>query len=233
MQKFLRSRGKSLSSLSYLGGLGVRSGPRVSSAAYWSSWADCLVTTAKRQPAVAEQSVAALTNGNTRIVSRRSWRLSTHVVGGVVFTLQGWRDFVSDHPPRPGHNNMDGEPGSRRGWQVVSLDVSGGSVREHKFVATPHAPVPRPVPFPRRPVGKCALYQLPKSPPQPGLTLSRSECSLQRRLWLSLHSTARAHSTLVATTVQRALWRGFWDVGGSQWKVRPHGFVARQRPECR
>ena len=35
-----------------LGGLGLRSGPRVSPAAYWSSWADFLVTTTKRQPAV-------------------------------------------------------------------------------------------------------------------------------------------------------------------------------------
>ena len=42
-----------------LGGLGLRSPPRVSKAAYWSSWADCVQTTAKRQPAVAEQLVAA------------------------------------------------------------------------------------------------------------------------------------------------------------------------------
>ena len=45
-----------------LGGLGLRSAPRVSKAAYWSSWADCVQTTAKRQPTVAEQLVAALTN---------------------------------------------------------------------------------------------------------------------------------------------------------------------------
>ena len=45
-----------------LGGLGLRSAPRVSEAAYWSSWADCVQTTAKRQPAVAEQLVAALMN---------------------------------------------------------------------------------------------------------------------------------------------------------------------------
>ena len=45
------------------GWIGPPSGPRVSPAAYWSSWADCLATTAKRQPAVAEQLVTALTNG--------------------------------------------------------------------------------------------------------------------------------------------------------------------------
>ena len=46
-----------------LGGLGLRSAPRVSPAAYWSSWADCLQTTALRQPAVAEQLTIALSNG--------------------------------------------------------------------------------------------------------------------------------------------------------------------------
>ena len=45
-----------------LGGLGLRSAPRVSPAAYWSSWADCLQTTFLRQPAVAEQLTLALSN---------------------------------------------------------------------------------------------------------------------------------------------------------------------------
>ena len=46
-----------------LGGLGLGSAPRVSPAAYWSSWADCLQTTALRQAAVVEQLTTALSNG--------------------------------------------------------------------------------------------------------------------------------------------------------------------------
>ena len=48
-----------------LGGLWFRSAPRVSPAAYWSSWADCLQTTVSHQPVVAEQLTIALSNGET------------------------------------------------------------------------------------------------------------------------------------------------------------------------
>ena len=123
-----------------------------------------LVTTAKRQPAVAEQLVAALTNGEPGSYLDAAAD-ACRVLLEADFRAPGWRDFVSDHPPRPGHNNMDdGEPGSRQGWQVVSSMSFGGTVCELEFVAAPHAPVLCFVPVPGRPIGEFAFHQLPCRP---------------------------------------------------------------------
>ena len=100
-----------------LGGLGLRSAPRVSKAAYWSSWAECVQTTAKRQLAVAEQLVAALTNQEPgrHLESTVESRERLLDAG---FRAPVWRDFTGDHPSP--HALDDAEPGSRLGWQQVS-----------------------------------------------------------------------------------------------------------------
>ena len=195
------------------GGLGLRSGSRVSPAACWSSWADCLVTTAKRQAVVAELLVAALTNEEpgSCLVAAADARCVLLEAG---FHAPGWRDFVSNHPPRPGHNNMARVTG-------CLLDVSGGTVCELEFVAAPHAPVPCFVPVPGRPNGEFAFHQLPCRP-----SLPVRFTAVLRRLWLPLPplcvlAGVACHSTLVATTA--ALGRG-----GSWWRVQPHGFAVRQ-----
>ena len=217
------------------GGLGLRSGPRVSPAAYWSSWADCLVTTAKRQPAVAELLVAALTNEEpgSYLVAAADARRALLEAG---FHAPSWRDFVSDHPPRPGHNTMDdGEPGPRQGWQVVS-----SMSLEEQFVSSSCGRASRssPVPCsgPRRQWRVC-LSPVSLSPITAGSIHSRSVCffcAASGSLFPPLCAPAgvACHSTLVATTAQRAPWWGSWDVGVSR-RVQPHGFAVRQGAECR
>ena len=86
-----------------------------------------------------------------------------HTLWEAGFHAPGWRDFVSD-PPRLGHNNIDdGEPGTRRGWQVVSL-MSLEERFVSNFVATPHAPARA---LFLGGASECALHQFPSLPPQP------------------------------------------------------------------
>ena len=173
-----------------LGGLGLRSGPRVSPAAHWSGWADCLATTAKRQPAVAEQLVTALTNGASGSYLDAVGD-SRHTLLEAGFRAPGGRDFVSDHPPRPGQNNMDdGELGSRFGWQAVS-----SMSLEERFVSTSL--------WPRFTLQSRALFRSQGGPmasvPFTCLSISHHcrfdsqpfRVLLLRRFWLPLPSTAR------------------------------------------
>ena len=162
----------------------------MSPAAYWSSWADCLVTTAKRQPAVAELLVAALTNEEpgSYLVAAADARRALLEAG---FHAPGWRDFVSDHPPRPGHNNMDdGEPGPRQGWQVVS-----SMSLEEQFVSSSL--------WPRLTLQSRALFRS-QGGPMASLPFTSFPVAhhcrfdsqpfrllLLRRLWLPLPSTVR------------------------------------------
>ena len=89
----------------------------------------------------------------------------------------GWREFVSDHPPRPGHNNVDdGEPESRRGWQVVS-----SMCLEERFVSLklwPRLTLQSRALFRSQggPLAECALQPVSQSPTTAGSTLSRSAC---------------------------------------------------------
>ena len=169
-----------------LGWLGLRSAPRVSKAAYWSSWAECVQTTAKRQPAVAEQLVAALTNREPgrhleSAVESRERLLDAGFLAPV------WRDFTGDHSPRPGRCNLDdAEPGSRHGWQQVSsMTLEECFVRNYlwprlralfRSQGGPLASVP------------CTCFPIAphcRFDPQPFRVL------LLRRLWLPLPSTSR------------------------------------------
>ena len=103
-----------------LGGMGLRSAPRVSPSAYWSSWADCLQTTASRQPVVAEQLTTALSNreAGSYLGSAVASRDRLLEAG---FPAPGWGDLTADNPPRPRRSNLDQvEPGTRPGWQKES-----------------------------------------------------------------------------------------------------------------
>ena len=142
----------------------------------------------------------------------RCWRL--------VSALQVGEIFVSDHPPRPGQNNMDdGEPGSRSWVAGCLFDVFGGTVREHKFVATPHAPVPRLVSFPGRPHGECALHQLANLPSLPfRLSAVPRASSTPPLAPSSLHCAYLPvwPATRLLCPPPRSVLSGmgFWDVGG-------------------
>ena len=166
------------------------------------------------------QLVTALTKGDQDRTSTQLEILGTRYWFWVF--APGWRDFVNTHFPRPGQNDMDdGERGSRFGWQVGS-----SMCLEHQFVATFHGLV-----FAGRPRSECSFHQFPNFSPQP-IRLSAvpraSSTPLFGSFLLRVLVCMACHSILVATTAQRVLWQGFWDVGVSQWEVRPHGFVARQ-----
>ena len=178
----------------------------------WTKGEPSGVTTAKRQPAVSELLVAALTNEEpgSYLVAAADARRTLLEAG---FHVPSWRDFVSDHPPRPGHNNMDdGEPGPRQGWQVVS-----SMSLEEQFVSSSL--------WPRLTLQSRVLFRSQGGPMARPITAgsihSRSVCFFCACL------------PVWPATRFSCPWRGFWDVGGSRWRVQPHGFAVRQGAECR
>ena len=103
-----------------LGGLGLPSAPRVSPAAYWSSWADCLQTTALREPAVAEQLTTALSNGEGGSYLGSAVAARDRLVEAG-FQAPVWADLTVNNLARPRGGNFDDvEPGTRPGWQQQS-----------------------------------------------------------------------------------------------------------------
>ena len=121
-------------------------------------------------------------------------------------------------PHRVSPNLFAADPGCRDSCGVVGripawvagclFDVFGGTVREHKFVATPHAPVPRFV--------SSSVSPACQSPITAVSTLSRSACFFYAAFDslfppLRVPAGVACHSTLVATTAQR--WQGFWTSG--------------------
>ena len=161
-------------------GLGLRSAPRVSPAAYWSSWADCLQTTFFRQPAVAEQLTLALSNGEAGSYLGSAVAARDRLVEAG-FQAPVWADLTGNNPARPRGGNFDDvEPGTRPGWQQVS-----SMLLEERFVSDSLQSL---VPFSWRAHGQRAIHLLPDRStqqvrPQPFRVL------LLRRLWL-LHATA-------------------------------------------
>ena len=73
----LTLRGTSLDCLSPLGASVFVATRRVSPAAYWASWADCLHTIQSRHPSIGEQMTAAQTNHVTANTCRQLWRAGT------------------------------------------------------------------------------------------------------------------------------------------------------------
>ena len=152
------------------------------------------------------------------IVPRRSWRFSTHVVGGW-FSRSRLERFSSATTLRvqgktTSTENQDPGLGGRLSPRCV-----GGTVREHKFVATPHAPVPRPVSFPGRPHGECALLQFPNLPPLPfRLSAVPRASSTPPLAPSSLHCAYLPvwPATRLLCPPPRSVLSGmgFWDVGG-------------------
>ena len=145
----------------------MRSAPRVSKAAYWSSWAECLQTTAKRQPAVAEQLVVALTNREPgrhleSAVESRERLLDAGFLAPV------WRDFTGDHsspPPLPPSTPWTRQFGRYRTrvptWVATVLHDIGGMLCQEWPVAPPLSPIRSFVPSTRRALGECTIHLFP------------------------------------------------------------------------
>ena len=110
--------------------MGLRSVPRVSPAAYWSSWADCLQTTVLRQPTVAEQLTTALSNGEAGSYLGSAVAARDRLVEAG-FQAPVWADLTGNKSARPRGGNFDDvEPGTRPGWQQVS-----SMLLEERFVS--------------------------------------------------------------------------------------------------
>ena len=141
-----------------MGGLGLRNGSRISAAAYWASWADCLHTVQTRHPVLGAQISAAMSQGgigqHMEAAARCRERLS---------------DVGVEAPPlkmsrveQPRQNALyDAEPGDPEG-RMLPLD-RGNVAANVRFVSSP-SPFPglgcRSLVFPRR----CVPFRLPTVP---------------------------------------------------------------------
>ena len=99
-----------------IGGFGLRSARRVSPAAYWASWVDCLHTIQSRHPPIGEQVTAALTDP-VKGQHLQAAVASRDRLLDVGFEAPPWADLQSGAQPR--QNDLeDAEPGAKKhGWQ--------------------------------------------------------------------------------------------------------------------
>ena len=102
-----------------IGGLGLRSAPRLSTAACWASWADCLHTVQLRHPQVGEMMSTALTDNSPgrHLEAAVTCRKRLLDVG---FEAPSWEYLQRGAQPR--QNELDdAEPGIKKhGWQFGS-----------------------------------------------------------------------------------------------------------------
>ena len=97
-----------------IGGLGLRNSSRVSPAAYWANWADCLHTMHLRHPVLGDQIEAALSCGEPGQHLHAAVRCRELLLD-VGMEAPPWEDFVRGAVPR---NDLDdAEPGVKHGWQ--------------------------------------------------------------------------------------------------------------------
>ena len=99
-----------------LGGVGLRSACRVSVAAYWASWADCLPMMYARHPHVAERFIVQLEGSETPFLGAAA--ASARALSGTMgFEPPSWRALADGVRP-DSREPEDYEPGvSRQGWQ--------------------------------------------------------------------------------------------------------------------
>lgn len=101
-----------------MGGLGLRSGTRLSVAAYWASWADCLPMIVARNPGIATKILSSLERSNANDGCLAEVALARHTLTSEGFdACPSWRELASGaRPPLPLPSTVDhGE--RHRGWQ--------------------------------------------------------------------------------------------------------------------
>ena len=128
-----------------VGGLGLRFASRMSTPAYWASWADCLHTVQQRHPAVGDQISSALSRGAPGRYLDAAASCRERLLD-VSFEAPPREDLQRGALPRQ-HELDDAEPGVKRhGWQFLS-----GAL----------CPFPCAPPFARRPTGRFAIHVFP------------------------------------------------------------------------
>ena len=199
-----------------IGGLGLRSAVRTSTAAYWSSWADTLSMIRARHPTVADDVVIALSAnlGGLHLQGANSCRRRLQDAG---FDAPEWGDL--SRGLRPGQRGLDDapEPGApRHGWQRVAAQEADASFfrgvvwprltpSEQALSRSQGGPMAG-LPFTCCPVALClpSLGSMPRFSgfSSCGASGAHSLCPVQV-------AGVAVHSTRVAITVQLVTWLGF------------------------
>ena len=193
-----------------LGGLGLRNASRTRAAAHWASWADCLAMVKARHPTVATAIVNALDHNHPGLHFQGA-RAAKERLSEAQFDAPDWQALAdnvqegkSSLKMGQGSHGKVGSARQRVQWtRVSSKESCARGSWEHsklscvlKVVLLPVCPSP---------VFHLLLTR--------GLTRSRSAfsccvvcgCNYPRPV---VPAGVAVHSILVATTVQRAPWRG-------------------------
>ena len=217
-----------------IGGLGLRKGSRISAAAYWASWADCLHTVQSRHPVLGVQISAALSQGGIGQHMEAAATCRERLLDvGVEAPL--WED-VARGAQRRQNVLDDAEPGVlKHGWQFVAtqkvedcfLAVQCG--RERLIRLEPFSG-PRVVTWPGCRSLVFPRLCIPVSIPSPSAFFSCGASGSLCPVLLAAASVA-FHSILVAITVQPAQWQVFWGEGVLQLRARQLVCVVKLGPE--
>ena len=173
------------------GGLGLRSAQRTSPGACWASWADVLPMMASRNPDLAVQIVAQLTDSNTRAAC-----LQAAAEAARTLELQGfqyrasWEDLLGGaRPPTTIEDQGAREPG---GW-AKGLQFHACSATEsfHHEQVVPHSLTPTRRALLLSSSGKGASHWLLALPTAPETTMAPEamQAALRRRIRLQLPIT--------------------------------------------
>ena len=112
-----------------MGGLGLRCAERLSVAAHWASWADCLAMVKARHPDIAQEWVTKLERGGEGDEALTQVTASEGLLRGMGADLPTWQELADGQRPAPVREQ---EPGVfQRGWQRVASKPLDESAREN------------------------------------------------------------------------------------------------------
>ena len=208
-----------------MGGLGLRSAQRGRQVSYWASWADVLDMVWLRHPAVAENMLTGLTSGDPgrHLEGALDARDRLQDLG---FRVLDWGALADGMRPEGFPDDQDFGP-SCLGWQREAT-------REANTFFLNTAVWPRlsnaSRAFVRSRGGPVAGLPFSCCPTSSHTRLECSECSFcvacgSPFLPRSVPVGVAVFSTVLATTVQRALLLECWVAEGSRWTLQPPGCV--------